>query len=53
MNAGTDITEVANELHCAALFAAEFLERGFAGIKLVEYVSYMLVERSGRIHTRM
>jgi hypothetical protein len=43
----------ANELHGATKFAAEFLEHGFIGIKLVENVSYVLVERSRWIHARM
>ena len=48
MDAGIHITKVADELHRAAKSPADFLERRFIRIKLVDNVPYMFFQRSRR-----
>jgi hypothetical protein len=53
MHTGIHVTKVADELHRASKSLADFLERRFIRIKLVENVLYMLFERSRRSQPRV
>ncbi len=53
MHTWIHITKVADKLHRAPKSLADFLERRFIHIKLIENVLYMLFERSRCSQSRM
>jgi len=52
-NWGCVVRGEADDLNDPSNFTADFLERQSIGIKLVEYVTYMQINTTGGLQTRM